>query len=525
MKKRLFSILLTLCMVLALCPVTAFAEETGSVATEAELKEALGEGLTTITLRSNVTLTSTLDLSDKVITLDLNGHTLKGNIKLADSSAAPKSILTLIDSAGGGVLDGNIELTREENKYGNASYLYANGGTVTGKVSLNSYIAQIFCKSDTPTAMKGYVGNYGEIHGGILYGLFNASCVKEKTVTFVKDGKTYATEVVANGNKVAAPIQPSAPEGMKFTGWYTDEALTNPYEFGSTLSESITLYAGIQPITYTVEYIGSGDDPLCVDFKTHGKDLTLLGETFTMDGFVQTGWVDKETGAVYKLGGTYSTDADATLNPVFDEIITLTVPFTTTVKLGGNTAPGETTFDLAIVGANVSEENYADVVVSGSVTTNGAGDYEGTLTLTGPEGQLREMLCEGAFVQQVNAGEEGWTVDDTVYGLLWQDVAELATADTAERITVLILPVICEEGDDGVYYDLDWNADPLDEMTFTNTYTKNTVPPEDPTPPENPTNTGDNSNSAPWLALLAVSAAGMIGTGVYSKRRRASREK
>ena len=112
MKKRLFSILLTLCMVLALCPVTAFAEETGSVATEAELKEALGEGLTTITLRSKVTLTSTLDLSDKVITLDLNGHTLKGNIKLADSSAAPKSILTLIDSAGGGVLDGNIELTR-----------------------------------------------------------------------------------------------------------------------------------------------------------------------------------------------------------------------------------------------------------------------------------------------------------------------------------------------------------------------------------------------------------------------------
>ena len=89
---------------------------------------------------------------------------------------------------------------------------------------------------------------------------------------------------------------------------------------------------------------------------------------------------------------------------------------------------------------------------------------------------------------------------------------------------MLILPVICEEGDDGVYYDLDWNADPLDEMTFTNTYTKNTVPPEDPTPPENPTNTGDNSNSAPWLALLAVSAAGMIGTGVYSNRRRDSRE-
>lgn len=276
-------------------------------------------------------------------------------------------------------------------------------------------------------------------------------------------------------------------------------------------------------VTYDPGEYGTGSIEAGV--KTYDEPFTLSSETFKREGYVQTGWRDANYWMYFALGDTYYADEDVTLYPIWDEIITLTVPFTTTVKLGGNTAPGETTFDLAIIGANVSEENYADVNVSGSVTTNGAGDYEGTLTLTGPEGQLREMLCEGAFVQQVNAGEEGWTVDDTVYGLLWWNAAELATADTAEGITVLILPVICEEGDDGVYYDLDGNADPLDEMTFTNTYTKNTVPPEDPTPPENPTNTGDNSNSAPWLALLAVSAAGMIGTGVYSNRRRASREK
>ena len=58
------------------------------------------------------------------------------------------------------------------------------------------------------------------------------------------------------------------------------------------------------------------------------------------------------------------------------------IPFTTTVKLGGNTAPGETTFDLAIVAANAGEETYADVNVSASVTTNGAGSYEGTMTFS-----------------------------------------------------------------------------------------------------------------------------------------------
>ena len=268
---------------------------------------------------------------------------------------------------------------------------------------------------------------------------------------------------------------------------------------------------------YTVEYIGSGDDPICMEVKTHGKDLTLRGETFTKDGYVQTGWVDKETGAVYALGDTYTEDAYVTLNPVWDELITLSVPFTTTVKLGGEAVPGETTFKLAIVGSNADEARYADVTVSASVTTNGEGSYEGTMTLSGPSRQLNDMLCEGAFVQQVNEGKDGWTYDDTVWGLLlWQGIAEYSTDDAATEDTVLILPVICEEADDGMYYDLDWEANPVDRMTFTNTYTKSAQP------AENNPNTGDSSNLTLWFALLAVSAAGVISTGVHSKRRRSS---
>ena len=478
MKKRLFSILLTLCMVLALCPVTAFAEELPGV--------IIGD----LDFDGNVTEKDAVHLRNYLEGLE---SFTNEELKVADFN-------------GDGVVN-DTDLTELQ------SYLdfTESGLTIDGP--------DVVCKD------QDYEFTVTPPEGVTL----------DKEFGFDTGGKGSGVELTIDKDGVG--------HGVMSTEWY--DLNTNYFDLsvcGYTADQqsvSATKRVRVSPehiyvdgvcgcgavLQYIVEYDGGAEFPLCVDFKTHGEALTLRGETFTMDGYVQTGWVDKETGAVYKLGGTYSTDADATLNPVFDEIITLTVPFTTTVKLGGNTAPGETTFDLAIVGANVSEENYADVNVSGSVTTNGAGDYEGTLTLTGPEGQLREMLCEGAFVQQVNAGEEGWTVDDTVYGLLWWNAAELATADTAEGITVLILPVICEEGDDGVYYDLDWNADPLDEMTFTNTYTKNTVPPEDPTPPENPTNTGDNSNSAPWLALLAVSAAGMIGTGVYSKRRIASREK
>lgn len=209
------------------------------ISDEDGLKEALASGCTFIWLVNDIKLSSTLNLSDKIITLDFNGHTLTGNITLADNSASPQSILTLIDSdpAGGGVLDGNITLTR--GSYGTASHLYANGGTVTGQVSLPSYVGGIYCTSNTPTVFKGYVGNYGEIHGGIFYGGINTSCIKEKTVTFMNGDSRYALEVVADGSKVVAPVEP-AKEGCVFLGWYNGET---EYTFGSALSESITLTA------------------------------------------------------------------------------------------------------------------------------------------------------------------------------------------------------------------------------------------------------------------------------------------
>ena len=212
----------------------------------------------------------------------------------------------------------------------------------------------------------------------------------------------------------------------------------------------------------------------------------------------------------------------AYVSGVFDPLeppCTLTVPFTTTVKLGGNAAPGETVFTLEIVDANAGEETYADVTVSASVTTNGAGSYTGTMTLTGPFQQLRNMLCEGAFVKQVDAGAANWTYDDTVWGLLLTEVVAFAsTDDAAPEYTVLILPATCEETENGKYYDLEWDADPVDQMSFTNTYTKSTTKPGTP-------ETGDNSNLTLWVALLVVSAAGVIGTCVYSKRRRSSQAK
>ena len=218
------------------------------VSTEDELREALEAGETSIKLAGDIKLSSTLDLTDKNITLDLNGYVLTGNIQLADSSASPDSILTLIDSnptathadsslPAGGVVKGNITLTRGN---GSVSHLYANGGTVTGQTSLPSYAGGIFCTSDTPTAFTGYVGNYGEIHGGIFYAGINESCIKENTVTFMNGDSRYALEVVADGNKVVAPVSTPLKAGYDFVGWYNGDT---KYEFNQTITSDITLTA------------------------------------------------------------------------------------------------------------------------------------------------------------------------------------------------------------------------------------------------------------------------------------------
>lgn len=208
---------------------------------------------------------------------------------------------------------------------------------------------------------------------------------------------------------------------------------------------------------------------------------------------------------------------------------TLTVPFTTTVNLGGNVAPGKTTFELEVVDSQGEKLNSEEVESIASITTNGAGSYNGTMTFIGTYEQLMAMLADGVFVKQINAGEENWTYDDTVWGLkLYMDeIAELST--DMPDYSLSIYSTTFEEKENGKIYSRDSE---VEKMAFTNTYTKSITETTKPTEStKNNTNggktkspqTGDNSNLTLWLTLLVVSATGMISTGVYNKRKKSSR--
>lgn len=500
--------------------------------------------------------------------------------------------------AGGGVyaerafiMNGGAIEDCSANYNGQAVYMktyefIANSGTIKGTVCVadNGRIA-----TDAGTSYARFYDQVtiesGTISAGIYYGGIapGPSVITESyhTVSFDLGGGSGDVPTQYFVNMTAYPaLQPADPtrDGYTFTGWFSDEALATPYDFTGAVDKNITLYAGFKAATYTVTYdpgeYGTGSIP--AGTKAHGKDFTLSADTFTRQGYVQYGWVTSDGMSYYPLGGTYSTDANVTLYPAWDKIEAMTVPFTTTVTLGSSGVPGETVFTLELVDANGKPVSNDAVAVSGSVTTNGAGSYNGALTLTGPVSQIQLFIMDehDVFVRQVDAGAAGWTLDGTVWGVILDNVE----SDNTEGGVAFLLRIYPVKVVDGKYV-LDSNAGPVERMTFSNFFThthrysqcfndtehwdecpcgdeQNRAPhrfgdwviTSRPTgtatglkerkcadchyvqtaeiPKLSPTDspgTGDTSKLALWLALLGASAAGLSAAAPFGRRRKGFR--
>lgn len=179
----------------------------------------------------------------------------------------------------------------------------------------------------------------------------------------------------------------------------------------------------------------------------------------------------------------------------------LEIPFTKTVKLGGNTGPGKTEFKLEIFDiGNGSADGYKDVTYTAAVTTNGAGSYDGKLVISGPKEQIRDFVSEGFYVREVNDNRSGWTYSDAVWHV-----------DANGEIR----PAKLETTANGEFYGVVNTADTVGKMTFVNTYTYNTsytIPDEQPISSPKTFDAG--------VALYGVSALlSLSGTALVIKRK------
>ena len=139
-------------------------------------------------------------------------------------------------------------------------------------------------------------------------------------------------------------------------------------------------------------------------------------------------------------GGTYTvTDNPSQPEPddtpvPNDTTMTLQIPITKVVELGGNTAPKQTTFSFY---AFPSDPSYGRYEAGGSglwdvqnctVTVNGAGTFSCVMTI---QIDRRDFFAltdnQGIFVVETNDEQSGWTYDETRWFLQpqykWSDAA------------------------------------------------------------------------------------------------------
>lgn len=224
-----------------------------------------------------------------------------------------------------------------------------------------------------------------------------------------------------------------------------------------------------------------------------------------------------------------------------EKSVTYSFPFTKVVKNGGDIAPGKQEFELEIFNVGVGQiEDYTDVTVTATVATNGAGEYEGLLTIKGPKSQVRDITCEGFCVREKNTGVANWTYSDAVYQIFCHEYTITDGARSATQSSYEIFPVKLVETDNGAFYEKTQDT-PVTSMTFENVYTENTAPAEGdkPDPNKKPADTtkpagkkkttagkipstGDSNTSTMECAVL-LTIAGALVVGLSMKRLRCGR--
>lgn len=343
MKKRIFSLLLTLCLVAGMLPTAAFAEGGTSHEGWTELTKEILESTykvpsqfgdyyslpsgnyylgKDISVDINVYIGDTSNAAD--VTLDLNGFELKKDNSGVLLYPNYSSTLTLTDSSSaktGKVINtsGNTIVMNKNSK------LNANGGTVEGVVSLssdNAVIANtdpsnitVFCEgqiygSSSSAVINGGIfystadGYFGQITDGIFYGAVNNATIADSakvTMAFNSDGgSTVDEQRILRGQKASAPTEPTKA-GYDFVGWYNGD---NLYDFSTPVIENITLTA-------------KWSEKSVITFNTDSQSYTYNGsaQAFSITGPSVTGFAIS-----YKQNG--QTVANPTDAGSYDTIVT-----------------------------------------------------------------------------------------------------------------------------------------------------------------------------------------------------------
>lgn len=568
--RKLIGFASALAFVMAMLPALAFAETTqynlfvnGEQFTSDNLTIACGEGTATydpnaqtLTLNNasitnvlgyggiNSELTGDLDIvlqGENRITFDDNmGIMATGNIEFSGSgsltinvagetkdgiSAAGNvsvSATTLVVNAPGGIgiaSDGSVVL---DNARLASHALYAgidavsltiqNGSVVDISATENNCNAAFISSRGGPVGGNLSISNSNVVAKSLFPGLFASGNLT------IDGGSVQSTSTVDSGLWASGDL--TIKGGAKVT-------LAGAYPAGC--GGVFTVYAA----EIDAKNTNTDNIPALFDSPVINADFDLTqavavdGEGATID-LIEHDGVEQAKGFLHLYKNIHFTTDEKSVSYSF--------PFTKVVKKGGDIAPGKQEFELEIFNVGVGQiEDYTDVTVTATVATNGAGEYEGLLTIKGPKSQVRDITCEGFCVRERNTGVANWTYSDAVYQIFCHEYTITTDAQSATQSRCEIFPVKLVETDNGAFYEKTQDT-PVASMIFENVYTEKAAPAEGDKPdtdkkPAATTkpagkkkttagkipNTGDSSAPAmECAALLAI--AGVLAVGLSIKR-------
>ena len=570
--RKLMGLAAALAFAMVMLPASAFADTTqydlfvnGEQFTSEKLTIECGEGTATYD-----PATQTLALNNASITnaIDYGGiHSkLTGDLTIALQG---NNSITLDDNMGI-MAAGNIEITGPGNLAINVTGENKDGISVAGNgnVSVRETSLAVNAPGGIGIASDGTVSfdnaqvKSAALHAGIdAINLFieNGSVVD---ISATEDGRN-AAFISARGGATGGNIRISSSNVVAesaFPGLFAGDNLTiSGASVQSTSNAAAALWArGDLIISGNAHVTLDGKDPSgCkgnftvyaaeIDAKNTSEenipaifDNPTIGNDFDLTYAVA---VDSEGATIDLIEHDGAEQAKGFLNlyknihfVTGEKSATYSFPFTKVVKKGGDIAPKPQEFELEIFNVGAGQiEDYTDVTLTATVTTNGAGEYEGLLTIQGPKSQVRDITREGFCVREKNTGVANWTYSDAVYQIFCHEYEIATDGQSATQFSYDIFPVKLVETDNGAFYEKTQDT-PVASMTFENVYTEKAAPaandkpatdnkPAASTKPAannkpaagNIPQTGDSSALAIEFAVLLM-AAGALTVAIATKK-------
>lgn len=284
-----------------------------------------------------------------------------------------------------------------------------SSGTVTSDISISA----TFASGYTVTLNAGS-------HGSV--GTASVTASSGTVCTIASDG-SISFKPASGGNVTVSSVALTIDTGYRFAGWYTDSSYQTAWTSGKAITGDTSLYAKLEPLTYTVSVTASPSDggsisrgsmtdvPYGSTYRTYNNTFAVTiasgrtGNTYSFvaeaaDGYTFSGWSVSSSG---KITG----DLDVKANFISDSVSTcmvslpgssggwmsnssIAVPAGSSMKVSGNSLVFTSSSGTMAVEANpndgyalagwTTDSSASTPMYTDGQTVNGI-VKEGTLTL------------------------------------------------------------------------------------------------------------------------------------------------